>query len=91
MSADDRPVPQESSRDVGTLIRLTLAAVLVLLLAAFAIDNRKSVRVGWVFGDFRAPMIVILFVTAVVGALIGWLVLYRARRSGRRAQRDGDD
>ncbi len=86
MPDDDRPATEEASRDVGTLIRLTLAAVLVLLVAAFAIDNRRSVRVGWVFGDFRAPMIVILLVTAVVGALIGWLVLYRARRAGRRNQ-----
>ena len=40
----------------------------MLLLVAFAIDNRGSVRVGWVFGDFRRPMIVVLLVTAVVGA-----------------------
>jgi uncharacterized integral membrane protein len=90
MSDDDRPVPQGSSRDVGAIIRLALAGVLVLLLAAFAIDNRRSVRVGWVFGDFRAPMIVVLLVTAAMGVLIGWLILYRARRTGRRNQRDDD-
>lgn len=91
MPDNDRPIKEESSRDVGALIRLTLAGVLVLLLAAFAIDNRKSVRVGWVFGDVRAPMIAILLVTAVVGALIGWLVLYRARRAGRRNQGNDQD
>lgn len=90
MSDADRPIPQESSRDVGAIVRLTLAGVLVLLVVAFAIDNRGNVRVGWVFGDFRAPMIVVLLVTAAVGVVIGWLVLYRARRTGRRNQRDSD-
>ncbi len=91
MSDADRPIPQESSRDAGAIVRLTLAGVLVLLVVAFAIDNRRNVRVGWVFGDFRAPMIVVLLVTAAVGVVIGWLILYRARRSNRRSASDGGD
>ncbi|MGZ8733574.1 MAG: LapA family protein [Acidimicrobiia bacterium] len=91
MPDNDRPIKEASSRDIGALIRLTLAGALVLLLAAFAIDNRTSVRVGWVFGDFEAPMIVILLATALGGALIGWLVLSRARRAGGRKQRNDQD
>ena len=83
MADDERPIIDESSRDVGALLRLTGVLVLVLLFAAFAIDNRSSVRVGWVLGDSRAPLIVVLLVTALVGALIGWLVLSIARRSPR--------
>ena len=90
MPTDGRPITDENSRDIGALIRLTLAGVLVLLLAAFAIDNRTSVRVGWVFGEVRAPLFLILLVTAVVGALIGWLLMYRAKRAGRRNQGDAD-
>ncbi len=88
MPADDRPLAEDNSRDIGALIRLTLAGVLVIALAALAIDNRKSVRVGWVFGDVRAPLFVVLLVAAVIGALIGWLILSRVRRSGRRNDRD---
>lgn len=84
MPDDDRSSRDESTRDVGSIVRLTLAGVLVLLLAGFAIDNRRNVRVGWVFGDFTAPLIVVLLGAAVVGALIGWLALARVRRTGRR-------
>lgn len=91
MTDDDRPLAEESSRDLGALIRLILAGFLGLLLLAFAIDNRRTVRVGWVVGDGRAPMIVVLLIAALVGAMIGWLVLYRARRAGRLDQRHRDD
>lgn len=80
MADDERPITEESSRDVGALLRLTLAGVLVILLAAFAIDNRDDVRVGWVVGDSSAPLFVVLFLSAVVGALIGCLVLSIVRR-----------
>ena len=86
MADDERTRSDESSRDVGALLRLGGAIVLVLVLAAFAIDNRRSIRVGWVLGDTRAPLIVVLIVTALVGALIGFLVVSISRRS--RARRD---
>ena len=87
MPADDRPLADENSPDIGALIRLTLAGVLIIVLAALAIDNRKRVRVGWVFGEVHAPLFVVLLVAAIVGALIGWLILSRVRRSGRRNDR----
>ena len=40
--------------------------------------------------DRSSRIRVVLLVTAAVGVVIGWLVLYRARRTGRRNQRDSD-
>jgi uncharacterized integral membrane protein len=84
----DEPIAGERSRDLTTMMRLILAGLLAVLLLAFAIDNRGSVRVGWVVGDGKAPMIVVLLMAAVLGAAIGWLVLHATRRSGRRNQRN---
>jgi uncharacterized integral membrane protein len=59
-----------------------LVAGLVLLAAAIAIvvDNHRSTSVGYVVGDVRAPLIVVMLASGVVGAVIGWLLLHRARR-----------
>ena len=44
---------------------------------AFAFDNRDDVRIGWVVGDADAPLVLVLLATALVGALVGWLLLHR--------------
>jgi hypothetical protein len=47
--------------------RAVLAAVLLVLLVAFVLDNTREVRVGYVIGDATMPLIIVLVVTAVVG------------------------
>lgn len=64
------------SRD---LVRHLPTAILVIVLVAFAIDNRRKVTVGFVFTDKRVPLVFVLVATAVIGALIGALV--RRRRN----------
>ena len=53
--------------------------MLVVVLAAFVIDNHQSVKVGFVVHDFEVPLIFVLVVTAIIGALIDRL-WQRARR-----------
>jgi uncharacterized integral membrane protein len=60
--------------------RIIVAGILILVIAAVAIDNSDDTRIGYVFGDADAPLFVVLIVTAVVGALIGWLLLHRPHR-----------
>jgi uncharacterized integral membrane protein len=54
--------------------------VLIAVIAAVAIDNSDDTRIGFVFGDVSAPLFVVLILAAIVGALIGWLLLHRPRR-----------
>lgn len=60
--------------------RIGGAALLALLLVAFVLDNRRTVRVGFVFTDRDASLIWVLLVTALVGAALGALLRrYRSR------------
>ena len=62
------------------LIRLAGALALVLVLVAFVVDNRHSVRVGFVVTDRRVPLIFVLLVTAVLGAVLDRLLRWKHRR-----------
>jgi uncharacterized integral membrane protein len=64
--------------------RAVLAAVLLVLLVAFVLDNTREVRVGYVIGDATMPLIIVLVVTAVVGGLIALLMLHRVRARARQ-------
>lgn len=51
------------------LVRLVGAIALVVVLVAFVVDNSRSVRVGFVFTDRSVPLIWVLIITAVLGAV----------------------
>jgi len=69
----------DGRRDTSDTIRLVVIGILVLVLAALVIDNTDDVPIGYVFGDTDMPLVVVILVSAVLGALIAWL-LRRARR-----------
>lgn len=60
--------------------RLVVAGIVLVLLALFVLDNTDDVRVGYVFGDADVPMIVVLLLTALAGAVIGNFAAWRSRR-----------
>lgn len=64
-----------SGRD---LARWAPPVVLAVVLVAFALANTKSTEVNFLVADAKAPLIVVLLATAVVGALIA--ALLRRRR-----------
>jgi uncharacterized integral membrane protein len=64
-------------------VRLVLAVVLIVAFIAVVVDNRDETRIGYVFGEARAPLVVVLLIAGVVGAAIGWLVLHRPSRRHR--------
>jgi uncharacterized integral membrane protein len=61
---------------------VVVAVLVAAVVLAVALDNTRSTRIGYVFGDFRAPLIVVLLIAAVLGAAVEWLLLHRPR--GRR-------
>jgi uncharacterized integral membrane protein len=73
--------PRQTRGQTNThLARIVVALVLIAVIAAVAIDNSDDTRIGFVFGDVSAPLFVVLILAAIVGALIGWLLLHRPHR-----------
>jgi uncharacterized integral membrane protein len=60
--------------------------VAVALLAVIVIQNSQEVRVELLFGEFNAPLILVLLIAAALGAVIGYVtpVLRHHRRQERR-------
>jgi uncharacterized integral membrane protein len=62
------------NRDV---VRIVAAVVLVIVLLALVIDNTRKVKIGYVFGDARLPLVVLVLISAALGALVSWLLTRR--------------
>ena len=63
--------------DRGHQVRLVGVAVAVILLAWFAVANLRDVRIDfWVF-DRQAPLILVIVISGLLGALITALVMRR--------------
>lgn len=59
------------------------AAVVGALIAVFAVVNLGEVKVHWVFTTGQTPLIVVIALAFVLGALVDRLVI-RARRKRRQ-------
>ncbi len=82
MSTPDPP-PKERN-----LASKTIAAVAVaILLIAFGLSNRDDVPIDWLVGTTATPLIVVIVVSAVLGALLGALAV-RGRSKRRAGSRD---
>lgn len=54
--------------------RLVVAAGLCALAALFAVLNFNEVEVNWIIGTWNTPLIVVIALSIVVGAGLGYLV-----------------
>ena len=75
--------PKRSRRELARTGGLVLLAVLATL---FAVLNLETVKVDWIFGSGRAPLIIVIVVSVLVGAV---LTHFAERRVGRRGGRGG--
>lgn len=66
-------------RDRERLIRIAVAAVIVLLVVLFALFNRERVTVDWVFFERSSRLIYVIIGSALLGALADRLVQRRHR------------
>ena len=68
--------------------RKWILGILIALVVIVALQNSQQVSFEVLFASFDAPMIVMLLVFALLGALIGWAapVLIRHRRTERAAR-----
>lgn len=80
-----------SSLHVGVVV----AAVLLVLLVIFLVQNERSVDVSFLGGHLRVSLAVAMLIGAVAGALIvgaaGTARIGQLRRSARRDSRTNDD
>jgi uncharacterized integral membrane protein len=81
MNENQAPTNQKVSRtDRTRTARVVIGVLLLVVLVAVVVDNKDDTQVGYVFGDFEAPLFVVVIVAAIIGALVGWLILHRPRR-----------
>ena len=79
------PPPARKKR--GSLLakenrRLLYGLVIGALVALFAVLNLDDVEVNWIFGTAQTPLIVVIAVTFLLGAVTGWIAA-AGRRRGR--------
>lgn len=58
----------------GASPKLIAFGVVAVLLLWFALINTESVSVSWIFGTSEIPLIWVIVGSAILGALIGWIV-----------------
>jgi putative membrane protein len=54
--------------------------LLGVLITVFAVLNLKSVRVDWIFGSSKAPLIIVVVVSVLIGGALTYLGERRIRR-----------
>jgi uncharacterized integral membrane protein len=70
----DRRTRRERSRTAA-------AVILAILITLFAVLNVKDVKVNWIVGSGQAPLIIVIVVSLLVGAL---LAHFAERRSAKK-------
>jgi uncharacterized integral membrane protein len=68
-----RRSPRESAR-TGALV------VLAILITLFAVFNLDEVKVHWIFGSGRAPLIIVIVISLLVGIVLTYFADRRSRR-----------
>jgi uncharacterized integral membrane protein len=74
--------PKGPKRSNGELARSGAMVVLAVLITLFAVFNLNEVKVNWVFGSGRAPLIIVIVISLLVGIVLTYFAerLVRKRR-----------
>jgi uncharacterized integral membrane protein len=77
------PDPAPKQRDLKSK---TIAALAVgVLLIAFGLSNRNDVPIDWLIGTTDTPLIIVIVVSAVLGAILGGAAVRgRSKRADSR-------
>jgi uncharacterized integral membrane protein len=74
--AEGRQLKKGSARDRA---RLTTALAAGALVAVFAVLNLDQVDVNWIVGTWQTPLIVVIVLSLVIGAVAGYVAGRRRR------------
>ena len=72
-----RSVRRSPKRSRRQQARLVASLVLGGLGVAFAVANLDTVEVNWIVGSWDTPLILVIAVSIVVGAALGFLASHR--------------
>ncbi|MCW2968926.1 MAG: hypothetical protein JWO23_53 [Solirubrobacterales bacterium] len=72
-----QPTERRSRRETARTVALVVLAVLVTV---FAFLNLKEVKVNWIIGSGKAPLIIVI----VVSLLLGIVLSYFSKRISRK-------
>jgi uncharacterized integral membrane protein len=61
--------------------RLLYGLIIGALVAAFAVVNLDEVDVNWLFGTWQTPLIIVIAVSFILGAVVGWSAGAARRRT----------
>jgi uncharacterized integral membrane protein len=77
------PPPERAGEKRSRRERARIAAMVVLavLITLFAVLNGKQVKVNWIAGSGKAPLIIVIVISLLVGIVLTYIA---ERRSGRR-------
>ena len=73
--------PQAGRRRRRERARTVLLVVLAIIATLFAVLNVNSVKVDWILGSGRAPLIVVIVISLLIGVVF---THFADRRAGRR-------
>jgi uncharacterized integral membrane protein len=62
--------PAGERRNRREMARTGALLVLAILITLFAVFNLKEVNVNWVFGSGKAPLIIVIVVSLLVGIVL---------------------
>jgi uncharacterized integral membrane protein len=77
----DEPPPKPARRSRREQLRTAAIVVLAILITLFAVLNTDEVKVDWIVGSGRAPLIIVIVISLLVGVA---LMRFVERRSGKR-------
>jgi uncharacterized integral membrane protein len=77
----------EDKPDRAASTRVAAAAILGGIAALFAVVNLDDVKVSWVVGSWQTPLIVVIVVSMLLGAGLDRLLVRRARKRRKPAER----
>ena len=86
VSADHEPPRRR--RATSEHLRLAGAALVGGVIAAFALLNFDAVEVDWIIGTWETPLIVVVVISALLGAALDRFLVLRKSRRTRRARGD---
>jgi uncharacterized integral membrane protein len=79
--SEEQQAPQADRRSRREQMRTGALVVLAVLITLFAVFNFDEVKVHWIFGSGRAPLIIVIVISLLVGVV---LTYFAERRTAKR-------